>query len=206
MLDDRTANHRAERRLVASRSGLAAGLLMAAGLARALGIGSYEVQSSLGEPLRLVLQISARADETLDEACFKIHPSNVGNDGLPQVTAGQVVLDRRSGQPRLVISGNRPINDPIMRLSVDIGCETALRRDLTLLIDPAPAIQAPREVAAETAAPIPIPPITNWPLAPSTVVTADPPSPQGAPAGDGSAAAAPAGARPPAAGSSAGPA
>src|SRR4051812_3496481 len=53
-------------------------------VAPAIGLGGFEVQSSLGQRLRMVVQVTARADETLDASCFKINPFAVASDGLPQ--------------------------------------------------------------------------------------------------------------------------
>src|SRR4051812_48180079 len=75
--------------------------------ADAMGLGGYEVQSFLGQPLRMVVQVTAAADETLDPACFKLSPLTIGSDGLPQVSAARVALDMRNGQPRLIITGSR---------------------------------------------------------------------------------------------------
>src|SRR6185295_19526218 len=77
MLDDCSGTYCAPGWHLASRRGVALALLAAAGSAHGLGIGGYEVQSSLGETLRVVVQVSVRPDETLDQACFKIHPFNV---------------------------------------------------------------------------------------------------------------------------------
>ena len=124
-------------------------LLLALQPAHGIGLAEYEVQSALGQTLRLVVRISAQAGETIDAACFKIHPFTVANDGLPQLTSARLSLDKRGNQQRLIVTSARPIQDPIVRISIDIGCDTSLRRDLTVLLDPLPAIEA----AAETAAP-----------------------------------------------------
>jgi Tfp pilus assembly protein FimV len=123
---------------------LALSLLLVLPAAHPAGLGGHEVQSALGQPLRMVVQVTARPDETFDANCFKIHPFTVANDGLPQLTSAQVSLDRRGSQPRLVVSSTRPILDPIVRVSIDVGCDTTLRRDLTLLLDPLPSSRRTR--------------------------------------------------------------
>ena len=159
------------------QAGLALPLLLALPAAHAVGIGGHEVQSALGQPLRMVVQVTARPDETFDANCFKIHPFTVANDGLPQLTNAQVTLDRRGNQPRLVVSGARPILDPIVRVSIDVGCDTTLRRDLTLLLDPLPVIETPAEAAAPaTPAGAPAPATAPPAAAPATAPAADDPA------------------------------
>src|SRR3972149_1681391 len=134
------------------RAALAFSLLFPLPFAHAVGLGEYEVQSALGRPLRLVVQVTARADETVEAGCFRIHPFSVASDGLPQLTGAQLALDRRANSQRLIVTSARPILDPIVRLSIDVGCDTTLRRDLTLLLDPLPVIET--QATTESAPPV----------------------------------------------------
>ena len=163
------------------QAGLALPLLLALPAAHAAGLGGHEVQSALGQPLRMVVQVTARPDESFDANCFKIHPFTVANDGLPQLTSAQVTLDRRGNQPRLVVSSTRPILDPIVRVSIDVGCDTTLRRDLTLLLDPLPVI----ETQAEAASPAKSADATAAAPAPARPATADDPARAAAPGSAG---------------------
>ncbi|MEP7084287.1 MAG: hypothetical protein ABI854_06075, partial [Betaproteobacteria bacterium] len=129
---------------------LGVALLSTSGLLHAAGLGGYEVQSALGQPLRMIVQVTTRADEVIEPGCFKLNPYTIANDGLPQLTGAQVTLDRRGNQQRLLITSARAILDPIVRVSIDVGCDTTLRRDLTLLLDPLPVI----ETQAQTSEPI----------------------------------------------------
>ena len=119
----------------------------------AIGLGGFEVQSSLGQRLRMVVNVTARADETVDASCFKVNPYTVASDGLPQLTSAQIALERVNGAPRLIVTSPKSINDPIVRLSIEVGCETTLRRDLTLLLDPAPSINTAAEAAGPASTP-----------------------------------------------------
>src|SRR6185436_19410740 len=114
-----------------------------------------DVQSSLGQRLRMVVQVNARADEAVDSGCFKVNPFTVASDGLPQLTSAQLNFERVNGEARLVVTSQRPINDPIVRVSIEVGCDTTLRRDLTILLDPAPPIGNLAEVAPSAAASVP---------------------------------------------------
>jgi hypothetical protein len=125
--------------------------LPAAFPSHAVGIGGFEVQSSLGQRLRMVVQVTARPDELIDATCFKVNPFSVASDGLPQLTSAQISLERSGDQSRLVVISARPLNDPIVRVSLDVGCSTTLRRDLTLLLDPPPVIANAPETTASAA-------------------------------------------------------
>jgi len=125
--------------------------LLPSGAAFAVTLGALDIQSSLGQRLRMIVQLSVRPDEQIDPGCFKINPFTVSSDGLPQLTAANVVLERTNGEARLLVSSTRQINDPIVRLSIDVGCDTTLRRDLTLLLDPPPVVERLAETAPAAA-------------------------------------------------------
>ena len=113
----------------------------------AVTLGGYEVQSALGQPLRIVIQVAARPDEELDANCFRINPFSVAGDGLPQLTAAQTRLERRATDQRLIITSARAITDPIVRVAIDVGCDTTLRREITLLLDPPTGVETLPQVA-----------------------------------------------------------
>ena len=54
--------------------------------------------------------------------------------------------ERTPAGAQLVIASSRPVNDPVVRVSVQAGCDQLVRRDYTLLLDP-PAIDPPQAVA-----------------------------------------------------------
>ena len=75
--------------------------------------------------------------------------------------SGRVSFERNASGAQLVVTNARPVHDPVVRLTLQAGCETAMRRDYVLLMDP-PPIEAPlvavdstppNEVAAPPAPP-----------------------------------------------------
>src|SRR6266702_2008469 len=121
---------------------------------QAIGLDEVAQQSSLGEPLRLVIPLLTNASDQLtgDEfaaECFKVIPATA-ND-LPQVRFPRTALEHRGGRAFVVVSTAYPISEPIMRVTVQAGCRVSMSREYTLFFDPI-AIEAP-VVAAETAAP-----------------------------------------------------
>ena len=137
--------------------GLVASCIIAPGfaawspLAYALSFGGEQISSYLGQPLRLAIPLLGAAGESLEVRCFRVvTPSR--NDGLTVVSQARVELQTSSNPPLLIVRSNRPVDDPVVRLSVEAGCESPIRRDYTLLLDP-PPLQA-----AETARPALRPP------------------------------------------------
>ena len=105
--------------------------------AYALSFGGEQVTSALGQPLRVVIPLLGSTNESLENRCFRIvTPSR--SDGLSVVTQARVELQTNTNPPHLIIRSDRSINDPVVRISVEAGCDVAIRRDYTLLLDPAP--------------------------------------------------------------------
>ena len=86
--------------------------------------------------------------EELPADCIRIAPGERDADGIPQLLFGRVDLERAPSRTQLVVTDARPVNDPVVRLTIQAGCDIAMRREYTLLMDP-PPIEAPL-VAAES--------------------------------------------------------
>ena len=116
-----------------------AGLLHAAGSV-ALGLGNVTEQSSIGEPLRIRINlIGASAD--LDSDCMRLAPGL--EQDLPWVRNARLALERSPGGSFLVISSPRPAYHPILMLGIESGCMGRLRREYTLLLPASPALAPP---------------------------------------------------------------
>jgi hypothetical protein len=113
----------------------------------AVGLGQVTQQSALGQSLRIVVPVVVGPGEDIAAECFRLVASERGVDGVPQLAFGRLSVERSSAGAQLVITNARPVNDPIVRVTVQAGCETALRREYVLLMEP-PVIETPL-VAAE---------------------------------------------------------
>lgn len=155
------------------RRGAAVALVFAltSGSVLALGLGGILQQSSLGQPLRLVVELIADPGEDLAADCFRLATSARESDGIPQIGLARVALERSSTGARLVVAGSRPVNDPIVRVALQAGCELTVRRDYTLLMDP-PAIDTPIPVAVEPPPRTEPTPAAAVPTAPAAAVAA----------------------------------
>ncbi len=131
---------------------LAAPMLVAAGLAQAVGLGEVTQQSALGSALRIVVPIIVGPGENMAGECLRLVPSGRSSDGIPEVTTARVAFERTADGARAVVTSPRAAVDPVLRLTLQAGCDSTVRREYTLLMDP-PVIGAP--VAAPPEAPVP---------------------------------------------------
>ncbi|HEY2863616.1 MAG TPA: hypothetical protein VGK37_08355 [Casimicrobiaceae bacterium] len=123
--------------LLAALTRLLAGgfALLAAPCAPALSLGDAAPQSSLGQPLRVVVPIGA-VSQQLSAACVHVIADAAGGNAPPRLLTGRVTIDRSAAEPRLLVTTTRPVNDPVVRLAVQAGCDGTTRRDYVLLLDP----------------------------------------------------------------------
>ncbi len=111
-----------------------AGVLIQPGLVSALALGNIALQSSLGQPLRVIIPVALSDGETLNTSCLKLVRDPV--DGTPQLMTGRVSVERNAANTRLIVTTPRPLDEPALRLSLQAGCGDTIRRDYVLLIDP----------------------------------------------------------------------
>ncbi len=122
----------------------------------ALSFGAEQVTSYLGQPLRLAIPLLGATGDSLEPRCFRVvTPSR--NDGLTVISQARIELQTSSNPPLLIIRSNRSVDDPVVRVSVEAGCDSPIRRDYTLLVDPQPL------QVAETTRPAPVltPPLSS---------------------------------------------
>ena len=121
-----------------------------AGATHAIGLGEITLQSGLGRPLRIVVPVIAAAGEEISGECFRLAPPQRSPDGIPEVLTARIALQRTGAGARLVVTTSRPVDDPVVKVTLQAGCDSVVRREYTLLLDPLP-VEAP--VAAEAARP-----------------------------------------------------
>lgn len=128
--------------------------------ASALGLGELVSQSALGQPLRLVFAIVLGPGEEPRSDCFRLMPQAAGGEGLPQLHSGRLSVEGGMEAPRLVVTTPRGVNEPVLRVTLQAGCEHApMQRDYLLLLDPplqvsSPSLASEPVVAAATPSPI----------------------------------------------------
>ena len=105
--------------------------MLAANSAVAVGLGDIILHSRIGEPLRAEIPINAEGDENIDGACFSLAPLQ-GSD-LPVISSGKIKIVRDNGRQRLVITGSKPIMEPVALIGIRAACGVSLQRDYVLM-------------------------------------------------------------------------
>ena len=131
-------NYKLNRAVATALSLIALGLQ---GNALALGLGDIEIKSHLGQPLKAKINVLG-AGEIKDADCFKLNTYDGGSNQLSHANLrlSPIVGDSAT----LMITTNQVINEPILNVSVVASCETSVRRDYVLLIDPLLTAEADR--------------------------------------------------------------
>lgn len=127
------------------RAIVALGLVAIAPSAFALSFGAEQVTSFLGQPLRMSIPLLGAPGDSLEARCFRIVPSNRA-DGLSVINQGRVELDL-GATPRLLVRSLRSVDEPVVRLAIEAVCDTPMRREYTILLDPPPLSAPPQPPA-----------------------------------------------------------
>lgn len=133
---------------------LAAALWVAAAPAKALGFGRIGNTTQLGQPLNFAAAIRLENDESLSRECVAAEVM-VGESRLQP---GQVRVTLEAGtapNERLVrITTSTLIDEPVVTVSVSVGCTSKVTRKFVAFIDP-PLINAPQTAAADSSMMVP---------------------------------------------------
>lgn len=117
------------------------------GLAAAVDFGRLELRSSLGQPLRAEVGVSAEAGESLVAGCLRV--AAPGPHELPTIDDARLDLRPASGGKRLSISTARPLTEPAAVLVIEVDCGAGRsRHELPVLPKPAAAAGGDWVVAA----------------------------------------------------------
>ena len=133
----RSAPSSSARCLAAARL-LLAPVLAVAGLAQAVGLGEISQQSAFGAPLRIVVPLIVGPGENLSGECVKLSAAPRSGDGIPEITSARVVLESTSAGAQIVVTSPRVVADPVLKLTLQAGCDSGVRREYMMLMDPVP--------------------------------------------------------------------
>ena len=129
--------------------------LVLPGLASAVGMGGINLTTSLGEPLKLEIELETASKAEINNLTVRLASPEmfkaVGLDypyNLPQLKF-QIETHDSNGQPYLKITSVQPINEPFVSLLVELTWPSGkLLREYTFLLDP-PGYAADQPKAAE---------------------------------------------------------
>ncbi|WP_255753824.1 FimV/HubP family polar landmark protein [Massilia sp. erpn] len=137
--------------------------------ANAAGLGKLTVLSSLGQPLRAEIELTAVTPEEAGELAAKLaspdafRQANI--DFNPALLSLKFDVEQRSGRQFIRVSSSQPINEPFVDMLLELSWTNGrLVREYTFLLDPAdlrpaqspqaaPAAAAPTAAVAAPAAP-----------------------------------------------------
>jgi pilus assembly protein FimV len=141
---------------------VAAVLVLAPCIADAAGLGRLTVQSALGEPFRAEIDLVAvPKDERSTLSVRLASPADYEKAGLQynNVIAGLSlrIENRRNGQPFIRITSNRPVNEFVVDVLVDLAWASGrIMREYRALLDPPGAPTA--AIAESQPAPVAVQP------------------------------------------------
>lgn len=104
-----------------------------AGSAYALGVGGLRVQSGLGQPLKAQLEVTGADARDADLHCFKARVETTDGDLLSVVSLG---MSAQGDSRILTLSTRKNLQEPALKVVLNVGCEIQLHRDYLILLDP----------------------------------------------------------------------
>lgn len=136
--------------LLISWTGLGFGV---AGSAHALGVDRPLTQSALGQALSLVFPVLLKPGEMLAAECVQADV-HAGEARVPPNLVQLVLEGESEGAVRAVrLYSPVPINEPLVHVSLSLGCPTQLSRQYTAFIDPPGLDQGVRAIAGAATRP-----------------------------------------------------
>ena len=131
---------------------IGAALWFAATSALALGFGPVSNATQLGQPLNFAAAVRLEADESLPRECVSAEVFSGDN----KLQAGQirVTLEGAADSPErsVRVTSTAVIDEPVVTVTVSVGCPAKITRKFVAFIDP-PMVQLAQAVPLETLPP-----------------------------------------------------
>ncbi|WP_414650357.1 type IV pilus assembly protein FimV, partial [Duganella sp.] len=172
-------------------TGAVAGAVLLSAAANAAGLGKLTVLSSLGQPLRAEIELTAvSADEASGlvaqlASADAFRTANI--DFNPALMSLRFEVEQRGGRQLIRVSSSQPVNEPFVDMLLELKWNGGrMVREYTFLLDPpdmraaqSPQVAAPVDLSRQAAAPAATPP--NAPVAAAPAPSAAAPSASAAP-------------------------
>ena len=157
-------------------------LMALASHAAALTLGNLQGSAIIGQPMDVLVRSSITAADTVSDLCLK---ADVVYGETP-VSANDVsVTIQRLGNQEtgaLRVRVRSVVNEPVVLLTLQVGCRNPFRRQYTLLADfaPPPPVAEPAPLALPAPIPAPVQPAAAAAQRPGPAVSTPPSQPAGA--------------------------
>lgn len=121
---------------------LLAGLLLAPGVAAAIGVGPIQVQSGLGQRLKAQVELLSVAPDELQNLSVRLAPpqafAQAGLDRTGALSDLQFAVEAQPGGRSVIrITSQRPVREPALNFLVELGSPRGkLMREFAILLDP----------------------------------------------------------------------
>jgi pilus assembly protein FimV len=153
-----------EKMRAASRGSLVVGALLSMTVSASLGMGfgRTSTNATLGQPLDFRVVLRQEADEFIDAECVSVEVTS-GEESIPR-PALRVSVEGPANAPErtLRVTSSVPIAEPVVQISLGVGCPPRLSRTFTAFVDPP-------EIRLAQQAPEPPPPAPAAPAVASAV-------------------------------------
>ena len=168
-----------------------AGAVLLSATANAAGLGKLTVLSSLGQPLRAEIELTAVSAEEASGLVAQLASADAFRtaniDFNPALTSLRFEVEQRNGRQLIRVSSSQPVNEPFVDMLLELKWNGGrMVREYTFLLDPpdvrsanSPQVAAPVDLKGQAKAPAagtPNAPLASAP-APSAAGTAAAPTP-----------------------------
>ncbi|MCU6500316.1 pilus assembly protein FimV [Rugamonas sp. A1-17] len=162
-------------------TGAVASAVLVAATANAAGLGKLTVQSSLGQPLRAEIELTAVSAEEAGGLVAKLAPAEAFRtaniDFNPTLLSLRFDVEQRNGRQVIRVTSTQPVNEPFVDMLLELNWTGGrMVREYTFLLDPAdmratqsPQVAAPVDLARNAA-----PAASVAPAAPAAAPVAPP--------------------------------
>jgi pilus assembly protein FimV len=122
--------------------GAVASAVFLSSAACAAGLGKLTVLSSLGQPLRAEIELTAVSNEEASGLVAKLAPADAFRlaniEFNPALLSLRFAVEQRNGRQYIKISSSQPVNEPFVDMLLELSWNSGrLVREYTFLLDPA---------------------------------------------------------------------
>ena len=101
--------------------------------AHAIGLGELHIQSGLGQGLQANVRLLGAEANEINRSCIRVKIATAEGVFLAQAAISIIEMGRGKG---ISMSTEFQLNEPAIKITVDVNCEVQLHRDFLVLLDP----------------------------------------------------------------------